>query len=266
MLFSRESVIEVLPLFERMSHAEIDRFALRFGLEGIALDDTVPKYKRANAIALYLINNPDLKWPSGENVTFKVIEFLLGVAQQRNVSLEVDLLGFKHSLKRDGYMIEQYVLKRTLPEHSNLPEKETELNTLLHRFRFNVSKGHLEQAINAHTRGDWAASNAQMRTFVESFFDAIAEKLGYVANPNRQDNSQHRREYLAKLPQPFLLPGLNEWEIGGKGGFVQGFWRRLNPEGSHPGLSDEDDSTFRLQLVVIVAHHLLKRLCDHVDF
>jgi len=88
-------------------------------------------------------------------------------------------------------------------------------------------------------------------------FDEIAKRI--VDDAPLPSSSHNRREALAKADPPFFMALLNEWEIGSKGGFVQGFWRRLHPDGSHPGLSDEEDSTFRLHLVVLVAHHFLKR-------
>jgi len=47
---------------------------------------------------------------------------------------------------------------------------------------------------------------------------------------------------------------------GSKGAFLQGLWKRLHPQGSHPGLSDEEDSTFRLHLMILTASYYLKRL------
>jgi hypothetical protein len=35
--------------------------------------------------------------------------------------------------------------------------------------------------------------------------------------------------------------------------------RRLNPEGSHPGLSDDEDCSFRLNIVLLTASLLLRR-------
>lgn len=65
-----------------------------------------------------------------------------------------------------------------------------------------------------------------------------------------------RRERLASVG--FLSTDLNEWD--GKGlGFVNGLMKRLHPQGSHPGLSDADDSTFRLHIVLITARLLLAR-------
>jgi hypothetical protein len=127
------------------------------------------------------------------------------------------------------------------------------------KFRFDTAKGHFEQAISAYARGEWASANAQLRSFIESLFDSIA-KLLTDDKMNLPATGHQSREFLVKLNPPFLLTDLNEWEVGGKGGFVQGFMRRLHPKGSHPGLSDEEDSTFRLYLVIIVASHYLRRL------
>ena len=110
----------------------------------------------------------------------------------------------------------------------------------------------------AHTRSDWAAANAQLRSFVEELFDRIAERLSGGQTTGLL-SSHARREWLATCTPPFFDAALNEWEVGGKGGFVQGFWKRLHPQGSHPGLSDEVDATFRLQLVIITAEHFLRR-------
>lgn len=53
--------------------------------------------------------------------------------------------------------------------------------------------------------------------------------------------------------------GLNEWDFQG-GGFMESFFRRLHPQAADPGLSDEDDSTVRLHLVLLVGRQLLRRV------
>lgn len=42
--------------------------------------------------------------------------------------------------------------------------------------------------------------------------------------------------------------------------FSDGLIARLNPQGSHPGLSDQEDCTFRLHIVIITARLVLRRL------
>jgi hypothetical protein len=257
--FSRNTIIEVVDALNLSTHVDINRFILKFEMERADRDGTKPQ--RKYGIIEYLVSHPDEKGPSEANLFIEITEYLL---EER---LEVDPWAspedlfpkLVRSLKHDGYVIEEGKLKTILPEHLQLAETESELDSLLEKFQFSTAKGHFEQAISAYTRGDWASANAQLRSFVESLFDSIAEIL--VDDKTKLPPKSHnRRELLTKLSPPFLLTELNEWEIGGKGGFVQGFWNRLHPEGSHPGLSDEEDSTFRLYLVIIVASHYLRRL------
>ena len=158
-------------------------------------------------------------------------------------------------LERDGFTVEDGQLRRTLPRELDLPAADDEVHTLLDRYGFRVANGHLDQGIAAHVRGDWAAANGQFRPFIENLFDAIAEHLGAAAVPA----GNQRRIWLANRNPPFFLGTLNEWDGQGHG-FIEAFFRRLHPAGAHPGLSDEDDSTFRLHLVLLVARNLLRRI------
>ncbi len=79
-------------------------------------------------------------------------------------------------------------------------------------------------------------------------------------DPDRHSRplSQPRRTILASLKPPFLLRELNEWDDNGLG-FFNGLIKRLHPQGSHPGLSEDEDSTFRLHIVLLTARLVLKR-------
>ncbi len=105
--------------------------------------------------------------------------------------------------------------------------------------------------------GQWAATNGQLRTFFESLLDEIAIELDPAAAG--LPNSENRRQRLANLDPPVLRTDLNEWSGDGKN-FVNGVLKRLHPDGPHPGLSDEEDSTFRLHLVVLISRLLLRRV------
>ena len=260
--FSRITIIEAIGSLESLTHAELGRFLLKFGLDEVAPQDLGSKTSRLNALIKYLIDNPDKKGPFGANLTFEIIEDVLGSMSSNLYArpIEERLPGLVNSLKRDGYVItDESRLKTMLLENIQLVERENELNSLLDRFGFTTTKGHLDQAISAHTRGDWASANAQLRSSMESLFNSIADKL--VSDKKTLPLPAYERcELLAKLSPPFLLPTLNEWEIGGKGGFLQGLRKRLHPQGSHPGLSDEEDSTLRLHLVILTASYYLRRL------
>jgi len=120
---------------------------------------------------------------------------------------------------------------------------------------FGTAKGHLEQAMENHARGNWAAANGQLRTFFDSLLDAMAERLDRTAA--NLSSGQARRSKLASLD--FLSVPLNEWHNDGRG-FINGSVKRLHPQGAHPGVSDDDDCTFRLQIVLLTAALLLRRL------
>jgi len=62
---------------------------------------------------------------------------------------------------------------------------------------FGTAKGHLEQAMENHARGNWAAANGQLRTFFDSLLDAMAERLDRTAA--NLSSGQARRSKLASL-------------------------------------------------------------------
>jgi hypothetical protein len=268
--FSRNTSIEIVEALHFSTHDQIDRFVFKFQLDDLPLPSSVNQ--KITAFMRYLADNPEKKGPLGSNLIIEIIEDLIqraggssqsGYYYDDRESLEEKYPKLAHSLKRDGFIIENGHLKALLPEEVQLSENESELESLLDHFTLAVAKGHYKQAVSAHTRGDWAAANAQMRSFIESLFDTIAEALR-DEKTSLPVKSHSRREWLARLSPPFLLPNLNEWEIGNRGGFIQGFWNRLHPEGSHPGLSDEEDSTFRLHMVILVGSHYLRRLRDRI--
>jgi hypothetical protein len=241
----------------------IDRFALEYGLEQVARGYS--RADRANTVGRHLVENPEALSEDGENLTDAVVTKLVGGAIRASTYGYPEAFTFEHfgqtysalkrGLERDGFTVEDGQLRRALPQALDLPAADDEVHTLLDRYGFGVSRGHLDQGIAAHVRGDWAAANAQFRAFIESLFDAIAEHLGAAAVPT----GNQRRIWMANRTPPFFLGTLNEWD--GKGhGFIEAFFRRLHPAGAHPGLSDEDDSTFRLHLVLLVARNLLRRI------
>jgi len=154
----------------------------------------------------------------------------------------------------------QPVLRKIYPEDVpslDFREAESEVEDLLKKYSFSKSEGHLNQAIDNFSRGHWASANAQFRTFFESYLTEIAAWLGNTGENSAVDV----RNFLGKLNPPFLLSDYNEWnENGQKPQFFQGLMSRMHPQGSHPGLSEEDDCTFRLHITLITARLILRRL------
>jgi hypothetical protein len=161
---------------------------------------------------------------------------------------------FIRALELDGYTVSGGQLRRNLPADLGLPATESELMRLLGAHGFGMAKGHLDQAMDAHARGNWAGANGQIRTFLDALIDSIAERVDPAAAS--LPTGQPRRAKLAA--SGFLSVALNEWGDDGKG-YLNGLIKRLHPQGPHPGLSDEDDSSFRLHTVLLFANLLMRR-------
>ena len=151
-------------------------------------------------------------------------------------------------------------LLRMLP--SDVPEldfreAEDEISLLMDQHGFIVAKGHLRQAISAFSRGEWSSANGELRNFFENYLNEVADRLGYAGNTD----SKAKRNFLGSgLEPPFLIADYNEWHANNqKPQYIQGLMSRMHPHGGHPGLSEEEDATFRLQITLITARLLLRR-------
>ena len=265
--FSRKTILAAIDTLERLSHSGIDRYILEHGLEDVVPGEFANKQKRATSTARYLLQEPERLDDDGCNLINVIVKERVASAINgcKSSYAGFDYEEFQRNyptlyrgLKRDGFTVKDGKLRRALPETLALPQAEDEVHALLDAYHFATARGHLDQAITAHGQGDWAAANGQLRTFVEELFNKIPERLnaGVIDLPPA---GHQRRQWLATKHPPFFIGKLNEWRGNGTG-FLEGFCRRLHPEGSHPGLSDEDDSTFRLHLVLLTARLLLKRL------
>jgi len=148
-------------------------------------------------------------------------------------------------------------LVRMLPESIpglDFREAESEIMMLLDLRGFHVAKGHLNQAMSAFQRGEWSSANGELRNFYENYLNEIADALGYSG----VDDSKAKRDFLGKIQPAFLLEEYNEWSPN-KSQFVQGLMNRMHPHGGHPGLSEEEDATFRLQITLVTARLFLRR-------
>ncbi len=265
-IFSRHTILSATDLLVDFTHAALTRFLLEYGLDEIG--DAGSLRDRANATARHLLRNPDATDADGQNIVDLVVSKLAAGA----IGNVTDYAGFhfdqfstrypnlQRALERDGFTVEGGALRRSLPEALDLPAADDEVHALLAQYQYMVPRGHLDQAIGAHARGDWAAANAQLRVYAESLFDEIAATLTPPGAEVPAAGHQ-RRQWLAHIQPPFFIPELNEWHDNGHG-FIESFYRRLHPEGAHPGLSDEDDSTFRLHIVLLTTRLLLRRLAN----
>ena len=251
--FSDLTLIEAVNLYRHLTQAQFEQRLLYFSLgeeilprTGLSVDN------KANALTNFVIENSSHQTAKGEGLDEGIIKGTVEVPSHYSRS------ALTRALARDGYSLDdEGSLIRDLPPIADLPETKDELLSLLDEIGLSVARGHLDQAIKNHADGHWAAANSQMRSFLEDIFNQISKRLE-PAKADEPLTSENRRARLAKTHPPFLSESLSEWSNDGKN-FVNGLFKRLHAEGSHPGLSGDADCTFRLHLVLIVGHHYLQR-------
>lgn len=261
--FTRPTIVAAAQMLERHTQASFDTMVLR-----LALEDQIPEgvglsvAKKCGLVARAVIARPDLvvhTLDGSVTLTEALVREAVALVRPRFTWPEQTAL--LRGLARDGYVLEEdentkaIRMRAALPDEIALPETDDEVRGLLRQLGFQVPAGHLDQAIEAHTRGEWAAANAQLRTFFESLLEAIAFAVDHAA-ASLCANSENRRAMLAS--KGFLAVDRNEWTQDGKN-FINGLFKMLHTDGSHPGLSDEDHSTFRLHLVLVSARTFLRR-------
>jgi hypothetical protein len=246
-MFSRTTILELIKALNFKTHDEIERFVFELEMDGVVQGEYIKQ--KETSISKYLLANTGAKGPSGSDLMIDVVEYLLKKAPYTGYE-HADLV---NALKKDGYELTESSVRKSLPSKIPLAESEDNLVKILKKRNLNIALGHYEQAIAAHGRGEWAAANAQLRTFVEEFFNRVHTLI----NAGLATDTQQRKIELAKVG--FFAADYNEFLHNGTG-FVEGFWKRLHPQGSHPGLSEQADSTFRLHLVLLVIHHFAERL------
>lgn len=131
------------------------------------------------------------------------------------------------------------------------PKKEEGLvETLLDKYGLAVAKNHLKQAYDNYIEGNWEASNACLRAFLQDVFDNIALKL-WSEEATKKEAGGSRRKLLQE--KGFI-------EDATEGKLVSSFFSFASYEGSHPGISDEPDCRMRRYMAVALSSYYLEKL------
>jgi hypothetical protein len=263
--FSRRTVIAAIEVLEGQfsTHDSLERYLLKLNRDLAARCARAYLSSKFTALIKAFDDNPGMSLEDGESLWDKLVEQASssippnepGYPGQEPPYLRPDAAALVHALELDGFTVSEGALRRALPIDIGLPAVQSEIDRLLEKHGLATAIGHLQQALDAHARANWAAANSQIRTFMDAMLDEIAAKLDPTAAS--LGSGRPRRAKLASVR--FLSRDLNEWDDKGLG-FVNGLMKRLHPQGSHPGLSDDEDSTFRLHVVLLTARMLLTRL------
>jgi hypothetical protein len=180
--FTRPTLIAAVELLEQNSQARFNQVVLRLGLEDeITSSTTLSVAKKCDLLGRIVVQRAEtvLDTLDGSMTLGEAVIRQAAQLAQQDSTLALQT-AFARGLARDGYVLvwDDYgrnaSIRAALPREIQLPEADDEVHRLLKSFGFATPLGHLGQAIEAHTRGDWAACNSQLRTFLESLFDDIA--------------------------------------------------------------------------------------------
>lgn len=254
---TRNAAIEVLEESAR-GHSDMTRLFLKLGAEVAVRCKDGNIADRFSALISHLDEDETRRTDTGAFLQDTLVEMAVSRLPTSDWS-DPPAYSEHHttllrSLDLDGFTVADGALRRSLPSELGLPEAGDEVGRLLAKHGFATAKGHLDQALDNHGRGQWAAANSQIRSFVEGLLDEIAVRLDPDAAMLKPGES--RRAKLGQLG--FLSTELNEWSLDGKN-FANGLMKRLHPAGAHPGLSDQEDSTFRRHVVLLAAKLWLTR-------
>lgn len=125
-------------------------------------------------------------------------------------------------------------------------EEASAFESALRERGWTTAAGHYKQALKAFAASHWASANSQLRSLVEAMIPAAAE-------------------FVAGRPAKGVVPALevlraNDVLLDGEFGFAKGLWSMFQSQGSHPGLSHEDEARFRLMTATSYCRFLLSRL------
>ncbi len=281
--FNRMTLVaaaEVISDFK--SHSEMEVLEVQWGIAGrcaasskqarvaslarIAIDEDVRALTEQGAVPLECaLVEAAIKAPSQQQKSDSWKKLIAGLRFDGFELVEVESESDDFDSIFSGQKKKMVSLVRMLPEdipELDFREAESEVIALLDRSDFVTAKGHLGLAMAAFQRGEWASANGQLRNFYESYLNEIAVGLGCPAAAD----SKVKRDYLGNLPAPFLLADYNEWNANNqKPQYVQGLMSRMHPHGGHPGLSEEEDATFRLQITLVTARLFLRRYHKRIN-
>ena len=153
----------------------------------------------------------------------------------------------RDALAADGWEFDE-ASDQLVPTVPGLPvtDEVSWIETDLRRRGWNTAASHYCQAIDAFASGNWASANSQLRTF----FEELVLKAGDV--PPNSAAGQVQKAFDALHDANKLVDGEKQ--------FGKALWKLLHANGSHPGLSDQDESRFRLLALTGYARYLLSRV------
>lgn len=142
-----------------------------------------------------------------------------------------------------GYEISEQKLFPTTPGPTALGPEISKLERELQSRQIEPAATHYRQAVENFVERNWESSNGQVRSFLEDFLIKVGKTL----------SRRERSEPVAALQDLKNADYLDDAEFNQ----IKAFWAGIQDNGPHRGLSDEEESLFRLHVATCLARYLL---------
>lgn len=195
--------------------------------------------------------------PEGGTAVLELVQELLEVRWEGAV---LDITGkptkraqpLLKCLRADGFEFANGRVVSSTPAPAALAPELSLLEHELVRRKLDVAQAHYRQAVDSFTEGRLEASNGQLRSCLEDLTMSLAERAtGRAGGDPRGSIQRLRNDGYLDADEAKMLDGL----VG-----------LSNARGSHRGLTDEEEATFRLHFTTAAARYLLARVPDSPPF
>jgi hypothetical protein len=177
--FTRRTIIAAIVMLERLTQAQFTRFLYELGPDFPRWvgGETVSLTKRLNTFIGIYDQGPDRLVDGGETLADILVAKAISLLPAEReapwaepMEPRDDEQTLRQRLATDGFVVTAGQLRRALPGNLQLPAAQDEISRLIERHKLSVPKGHLDQALDAHARGSWAAANSQNTQFSRRSF------------------------------------------------------------------------------------------------
>lgn len=276
-MFSKQLILKAVD-FLPATHNDLKNEVIRLDLDSRNIKFNGSIGNKKQALQEYLLSNPDAVDNYGDSILLKMMNSVVKImitdveyGRDEFDDEKAEFLSdkdFYRYLLLEGYDIDfdKACIVEDIANYTHVAEKNDNIVNLLKEYNFTISLGHYNQAKSSFLGGNYASLNSQLRTFVEAIFQDMAGyiKLSEPMNTSlksvNQIDAQSAMVIFTKCNKPILDINLNEWDGDGTTiSYFPAFWKRLHPQGSHPGLPELYEAIYRFQLVVLNIELLIKR-------
>jgi hypothetical protein len=223
------------------SHSDISLLAIELELDGHAMGGN----RLDRCMSLVKAIDTDHEPQKAVKVLLDLAESRLRTYSEWNFENDSDAIALTRALELDGYAFDGERLVPAVPGAVALEQQISLLEAKLQGLGLNVALTHYQQAVENFVKGNAEAANSQVRPFLENLLLSLCQQHTGKKFTDASASLQHLRN--------------KSWLDDGEWNHFRHFWADIQDKGPHQGLSNFEESLFRIQVATAVARYLLAK-------